>query len=307
VIRLEVEFDSALVTECVRGGGAVGAAAWQRFCQSRGVPLLGESPRAFLPEHVLTPDERRQVDGHLDYLAARRPASIAQAGAFFPDIDDDIEHRVTIAFVPLGQIMAGVRPGLQLFSLFPDADPLEAYLFLVHVYYHEVSDLFAPAAATPFIVARDTASDLRRWLRLLIRNEGIGNYMVLDDLLEFRRARPAYDYKYFSYAPLIGSASHLAASIALLHQVFEFATDANVTQFSENVNLLLKNKALPIINLVGIHLATAIASTHGVDALKNVYGLDAEAFFELYASTAAHAVHPLSDAIVREGDAPVAG
>jgi hypothetical protein len=103
-------------------------------------------------------------------------------------------------------------------------------MFLVHVYYHEVSDLFAPASATPFTVARTSASDLRRWLRLLIRNEGVGNYVVLDDLLEFRRG-PA----------------------RLRLQV-----------------------------------------------LRNVFGADAEAFFELYAASSSNDVHPLSDAIIRE-------
>jgi hypothetical protein len=170
----------------------------------------------------------------------------------------------------------------------------------MHVYYHEVSDLFAPASATPFTVVRTSASDLRRWLRLLIRNEGVGNYVVLDDLLQFRRARPDYDFKYFTYAPYIGSESHLTASIRLLNQVFAGVTDENVSHFSRNVNLLLKNKALPIINLVGIHMATAVARTHGVDALRNVFGADAEAFFELYAASSSNDVHPLSDAIIRE-------
>ena len=120
----------------------------------------------------------------------------------------------------------------------------------MHVYYREVSDLFAPGSETPFSVARTSASDLRRWLRLLIRNEGVGNFVVLDDLLEFRRARPDYDFKF--------------------------------------------------IHLVGIHMATAVARTHGVDALRNVFGVDAEVFFELYAASASNALHPLSDAIVRE-------
>jgi hypothetical protein len=306
VIRLDVTFDDDLVTGCSASGGAVTAPAWQRFCESRGVPLLGQSPDAFLADRVLTPDEQRTVGEHLAYLTDRLPTSIAHASPIFPDTPDDLHHRVTVAFVPLGRIMAGVRSGLQLFSLFPDADPFEAYLFLVHVYYHEVSDLFAAASATEFTVARESASDLRRWLRLLIRNEGIGNYVVLDDLLEFRQASPGYDFKYFTYAPHIGSEAHLAASIRLLNQVFEGVTDANVSHFSENVNLLLKNKALPIINLVGIHMATAVARTHGVDALRNVFGKDAEAFFALYASTAAHDVHPLSNAIIREDGASLA-
>jgi hypothetical protein len=81
-------------------------------------------------------------------LTDRQSTSIAHVCPIFPDTHDDIHHHVDVAFVPLGKITAGVRPGLQLFSLFPDADPLEAYLFLVHVHYHEVSDLFAPASAT---------------------------------------------------------------------------------------------------------------------------------------------------------------
>jgi hypothetical protein len=270
------------------------------------VPLLGASPEAFLDDRVLTAAEQHAIGEHLDYLTDRRLTSIAHASPVFPDTADDIQHDVRMAFVPLGKIMAGVRPGLQLFSLFPDADPLEAYLFLVHVYYHEVSDLFAPASATPFTVERRTASDLRRWLRLLIRNEGVGNYVVLEDLLEFRGARPDYDFKYFTYAPYIESAAHLTASIRLLDQVFAGVTDANVSHFSRNVNLLLKNKALPVINLLGIHMAIAIARAHGVDALRNVFGVDAEVFFAMYAASAANELHPLSDAIVRESDAPLA-
>src|SRR5207253_1536594 len=92
--------------------------------------------------------------------------------------------------------------------------------------------------------------------------------------------------------PLLGRESrclssewHLTVSIRLLDQVFTGVTDDNLSHFSENVNLLLKNKTLPIINLVGIHMATAVARTHGVDALRNVFGVDAEVFFEVYAAS----------------------
>ena len=54
MITLDVAFDDDLVTDCLTGAGALSAATWQRFCQSRGVPLLGESPDAFLSDRVLT-------------------------------------------------------------------------------------------------------------------------------------------------------------------------------------------------------------------------------------------------------------
>lgn len=126
MITLDVTFDDDLVTDCTTGAGALSAVTWQRFCQSRGVPLLGETPDAFINDRALTAEEQREVGNHLTYLTERRSTSLAHASPIFPDTDDDIQHDVTVAFVPLGKIMAGVRPGLQLFSLFPDADPLEA-------------------------------------------------------------------------------------------------------------------------------------------------------------------------------------
>jgi hypothetical protein len=297
VIQLGVSFDDSLVTRCASRDIR---SVWPDFCRRLRVPELGERVNAFLDDDPLSPSDEMALAHTSKYLHDRRESSIADIERFFPETGEHISHDLIVAFVPRGTRMIGARPGLQFFSLFPDAHPVETYLFLVHVYYHEISDLILSEPAKRFSLNQRCALDLRRWLRLLIRNEGIGNYAVLNDLLEFRRAHPTYTFKYFGYAPQIGSAPSLDAAIHILNEVFTGVTDENLSSFRENVTTILKNKRLPIINLVGIHMATAVVEAHGLGALRNVHGIDAESFFELYASSGEPRASTFDPAVVRD-------
>jgi hypothetical protein len=121
----------------------------------------------------------------------------------------------------------------------------------------------------------------------LIRNEGIGNHAVLEDLIQLRDAQPDYVWRYFTYAKKIGDPGLLEKAISILSQVFAAVNDEDVDQFRLGVNKILKNEALPIINLVGVHMAESIAKFYDIATLKNVYQQESGEFFALYGRTRA--------------------
>jgi hypothetical protein len=61
--------------------------------------------------------------------------------------------------------------------------------------------------------------------------------------------------------------------------------DATVRHVSRRVSAVLKNPRLPVINLIGIHMAEVIAARDGERALLDVDGLEPEEFFLRYADT----------------------
>lgn len=58
-----------------------------------------------------------------------------------------------------------------------------------------------------------------------------------------------------------------------------------VARVRSRVNVALKNPKLPVINLIGIHMAEAIARTYGERTLLDVDQREPEEFLELYART----------------------
>jgi len=287
MIRLDVTLDATLVRRLHDGGRAGLAAAWTDFCDRHSLTDLRRFDDMFGDGPEPTAATLSALRDRVAYLDEHLKRSIEHVARFLPEVDDDIAHHVTVALLPGGQYTFGPQPGLQLFSLDPAAAPAEIYLFLVHVYYHELSDLNDTPRGRRCSVEQPSAGDFKEWIRLLVRNEGIGNYAVLDDLRRFRDRRSDYVFRYFTYARKLGDPALLGSAVSLLANALTGVDDGNVAQFRDGINRIFKNEALPIINLVGTHMAESIARHHGAAALRNVYRREAGEFFALYGETAA--------------------
>src|SRR5262245_37915843 len=186
MIRLSVAIDDQLVDAVALGWPAVlecwpGVRERYRLAELPDTDaslVLGADPRP-------GPDDLVSYRRTADELRRRLPDSVAHIERFLPTRSPDLTHALTVVVVPGGAVSFGPAPGVQLFSLYGDTDVTETYLFLVHVYYHELSDLFDGPEARRYAREQRTAEDFRRWVRLLIRNEGIGNHAVMPEVRRF--------------------------------------------------------------------------------------------------------------------------
>jgi hypothetical protein len=287
MIHLNVTFDSTLVRQLRDAGWGGMDAAWSDFCRRYLLTDVGGVRELFQRDRKVSPSEMRLLDDTLAFVSLNLQKSIEHINRWLPEVDDDISHEVTVAFLPYGNYTFSPKPSLQLFSLDPSASPIEAYLFLVHVYYHELSHLNETAKGRRCSIEQLSAEDFREWVRLLIRNEGIGNYAVLDDLIQFRDTHSDYSFRYFSYAKKIRDPVLLQGAVRILTRVFTEVDDNNVAHFRDGINKIFKNEGLPIINLIGIHMAESIVRNKDAATLKNVYQKEAGDFFALYGQTGA--------------------
>jgi len=260
-------------------------AAWADFCGQHSLTDLSGFGNFFPSDEQPALHDLSLLDRTVSFLTSHLRTSIEHVGRWLPEVEEDISQPVTVVFLPYGKYTFGPKPGMQMFSLYPDALPEEAYLFLVHVYYHELSSINDTPNGRRCSNEQLTAEDFREWVRLLIRNEGIGNYAVLGDLIQLRDTHSEYSMRYFTYARKIGDPALLKAAVSILGQAFAGVDNDNVAQFSGGINKIFRNEALPIINLVGIHMAESVAHRYGATTLKNVYQQEARDFFALYGHT----------------------
>jgi hypothetical protein len=286
MIQLNVKLDSLLPHLRDRGWGGM-ETAWTDLCQTHMLPESVGMGDWFQCDHEPGPDELLLLEDTESFLQSNLEQSIEHIGRWLPEVNEDIRHSLTVVLLPNGKYSYGPKAGLQLFSLETCAAPIEAYLFLVHVYYHELSFLNETPRGRRCAQEQLSAEDFREWIRLLIRNEGIGNYAILEELAEIRDAHSDYVFRYFTYARKIGQPSLLQKAVSILADSFAGVNDDNVAGFRNATNRVFKSEALPIINLVGIHMADSIANCYGVNALKNVYHKDAAEFFAWYCETGA--------------------
>ena len=285
MIHLNVTIDSTLVQHFRDDGWSGMEAAWTDLCRQYLVTDLSGFGDFFQCDQQPTLNELSLLDDTVCFLDSNLRQSIEHIIRWVPEVDEDIFQTMTVVFLPYGKYTFSPKLGLQLFSLDPYASPIETYLFLVHVYYHELSYLNETPNGRRCSSEQLSAEDFKEWIRLLIRNEGIGNYAILEELIQFRDTRPDYVMRYFTYARKIGDPALLQSAVSILTNAFTAVDDVNVAQFRGGINRIFKNEALPIINLVGIHMAESIANHYDVATLKNVYQREAGDFFALYGQT----------------------
>jgi hypothetical protein len=295
MIHFNVTLDSTLLRHLRDGGWSGMKAVWLDLCRRHSVEEVDRFEDLFQFGQPPTADELSLLDDTVSFLVSNVRRSIEHVTRWMPNFPEDISQLLTVVFLPYGKHTFSPQHGLQFFSLDPYASPIESYLFLVHIYYHELSSLNDTPNGRQCSSEQLSAEDFKTRIRLLIRNEGIGNYAVLEDLIRLRDAGSDYVMRYFTYAAKIGDPVLLQGAITILADAFAAVDDENVTQFKCGMNRIFKNESLPIINLVGIHMAESIANYYDVATLKNVYQREAREFFALYGQTDAQFAKALRD------------
>ncbi|MFJ7747504.1 DUF5700 domain-containing putative Zn-dependent protease [Peribacillus sp. NPDC097295] len=284
MLKLDVSLDASLINFVENHKKQPTELEWFEYCKANEIPYLANQS-LFDEEKKLGSYEIESLSRTVKYLEVHLEDSVKHIAQFFPDTPKDIDHHLKIGLLPYGKKNFGPKSSLQLFSLFPEATPVETYLFLIHIYYHEISFINYTDFCKECSVSPDTPEKLKHFIINLIQNEGIGNFAVLESLIEYREQNSSYDFKYFSYASMIRDEVSIVQSMSLLRQILDTVNESNYANYQGKINLILKNKRLPIINLVGTHMAESIVATHGLDALRNVYKRSPKEFFNLYFDT----------------------
>jgi hypothetical protein len=219
----------------------------------------------------------------LRYIETELSASIDTIKPYLPRVTGHRAVPVVVHPVPGLTTCYGAPEGGQLFGLYEGADPREMLLFLSHTYYHELSTALDTESSRQAAADPGTPGRFRHWLLLLIRNEGIANYAVLEQLRALRQEGVAF--KYFKYAGLIDNPSATARAMFACQELLRMLDQRTVRQVAARVSAVLKNPRLPVINLIGIHMAEAIARRFGERALLDVDRREPQEFFRLYAES----------------------
>lgn len=282
MIKLKVVFDFRFVDLFCRGNWSGLSLEWESLLR-----LVGATPIPL--SEVINPGPARRHAAIIRkmqltriFIQKHQLASIKKIQTVFPDVPTEMKHAVHILFMPCGTLSCALQDGIQLFALDPLADPLEANLFLTHVYYHEISSLNYSDAASHYSKSQDTAEELKSWIRLLIRNEGIANFAILKDVSSTLMAKRYYRFRYFYYARQLKNHKALRLCVDFLRLMFNRVADRDVAYMKVKINSLLKSKDLSVINILGTHMACCIVRQHGLSALRNVYRKEPEDFFMLY-------------------------
>jgi hypothetical protein len=236
------------------------------------IELMTSSPTFWAKEAVLRE--------HLEHRAGQSAAALTP---YLPANASRLARDLTVHLVPGFLKCYGSAEDSQIFGLRAEADPEEALLFLIHVYYHEVSSLFYTETSRRAAAGPSTAELFKHWLLLLIQNEGLANYVVLEPLIKLRDAgHPLY---YFTYAGSVRDEGQTAKAMTLCRKILSSIDEDNFHALSGRIADLLKNSRLPVINLVGIHLAEAVAATFGEREMFSVAEREPQEFFRLYSET----------------------
>jgi len=242
---------------------------------------IHRDPAQFFPiDRVSTPDFWQGQERLLAHLRDNLARSVTLIERYFPPVADRREIDVTVVAVPGLTICYGAGGATQVFGLFDGAEPAEALLFLAHTHYHELSERLRYPAPPDGREEDAAAGSLRRLIMQLIRNEGVANYAVLPSLRRLREA--GVTLRYFDYAPLVDNVAATTRAMIACRELVGQITSETVGRLLPKVDASFKNPRLPIINLVGIHMAEAIAVHHGEPALLDVDGRSPEEFFLLY-------------------------
>ncbi|KGX89693.1 hypothetical protein [Pontibacillus marinus] len=283
MLKLKVTIDSTWVDLLVNQGKEHYVEKWNEYVEAKGLHKSFYQALS-VPDGDIENDTE-QFNKIKSYIVDQKLHSIRNIEKFFPEIEDPIEHDLNVVLLPYGKINFGIEEGTQIFSLSPEAHEVETNLFLTHVFYHEISSInntdWANEAERDF----ENLSNYKYLIQLLIRNEGIGNYAILKDLMNFNDEHPTYNFNYFTYANKINDDFYIKKSFELLYKLFSFVDEENFNQLLPTLNHSLKDKGMPLINVIGIYMARRIAEYYGEDVLKNIYKVESTKFFELFIST----------------------
>lgn len=284
MLNLEVDLDTTVVDSLLNGQNATELTSeWGRYAEYLD---LGSRAEAVLAENDVNPQNLSAIDGTVRYLQDNLHDAVAHITEYFPSTSEHIDHTLRVVLLPFGNFNYGPRPGVQVFSVLPKANPFEAYLFLIHIFYHEVCFLFETTGGRE---AQANPKDLENYkycLRLLVRNEGIANYAVLEALKELlSNIDDDYEFCYFIYARSLQSPAFVEGCFRVLYDTFDDLNDQNFLSNIRKVDSIVTSKELSLINILGTYATTKIAEVHGLRAATDVFRKDPDVFFGLFMRT----------------------
>ena len=285
LIRLSVNLDT-LFFDTLKEKNKLGSInLWENYCENNGIDNFTNQCLYSNPGQFIESEKIENLGKIVKLLKDNLNNSVTHIQSYFPLTDNEINHELKVTLLPYGKINFGPKTSLQLFSIFPDADPYETYLFLIHIFYHEITFLNYTEYCKECFDNTDNPEKLKHSILTLIQNEGIGNFAVYKDLMRFKRENPNYAFKYFTYANDLENVKKISQCLSLLRQIFNDLDDSNFELYKSKINTILKNKKLPIINLTGTYMANKIYEKFGLEKLKNVHKRDVLDFFDDYFKT----------------------
>ncbi|MFD2370650.1 DUF5700 domain-containing putative Zn-dependent protease [Brevibacillus sp. GCM10020057] len=285
MIHLSVEIDSSLVEwlKLTNNPQVDFPNRFLSFQQENNLQL----PNASLVDFPISIDmnDIKSMMMQIDKLKTHLTESVVKASSFFPDTSEEYYHHLKVILLPFGKINYGPTEGVQIFSLFPHTDWRETILFLTHVYYHEITHLNYTKRCKEVSANHKSKDSYLYYLQVLIQNEGIANYIVLEELEKMiPLLGNKYIFRYFTYARNIRSEELITKCMDVFNQLFMMEQET-FNKYYKKIARLIKSEELPAINLIGIYLATVIAENYGIDVLRNVHQKPATEFFSLYMET----------------------
>jgi aspartate/methionine/tyrosine aminotransferase len=202
---------------------------------------------------------------------------------FLPPVPDERPVPVTVHPVPGFTSCYGSSGGHQVFGLFDGADAREMLLFCSHTYMHEAAGHINTRRSAQAEADPRTADALIHLILMLIRNEGVANFAVLEGVRAL--LADGVSLPYFDYAHMIDDDRATRHAMAACRQLLARVRTLPAAQTGPRVTEAFKNPKLPVINLVGIRTAEAIAGRYGVGTLVDIADADPQEFFECYART----------------------
>lgn len=219
----------------------------------------------------------------MDYLTERLTESSSLLSPYLPKVTEPTA--ISIAVHPVPGLTTSYRTpdGGHLLGLYAGADRREMLLYLSHAYYRELTTALQTPASVQAETDPSSPERFRTALMLQIRNEGLAHYVVLRQLRALRDE--GVDFHYFPYARLIDDTDTVTRALATCGRLLTRLDSSNLRATGAEAARLLKDPQLPLVGVIGVHVAEAVAASHGERALFALENREPDDFFSLYADS----------------------
>jgi aspartate/methionine/tyrosine aminotransferase len=305
MLRLDVAIDAQIFTETAAEAKHSANAdeladALSRLAAShaefgpRGRDIAAD-PSAFFPlERMREPLFWTEQERLRDYLESHLDQSVRDVLPFLPPVGDERPVPVTVYPVPGLNTCYGSGHGGQVFGLMDGADPREMTLFCSHTYLHEVAGHINTTRSERAEADLTVPGALVHMLLSMIRNEGLANVAVLDQLEPL--IAEGIRLPYFDYAHMLGDEKAIGFAMIACRKLLGQIGASTAGSLIAKVTAAFKNPKLPIINLVGTHLAKVIRDQLGHQVLIDMADREPQEFFAYYKACTDPLVIELFDA-----------
>lgn len=230
-----------------------------------------------------SPDVWADHQAKMDYLTDRLTDSSDLLSPYLPKVTEPVSISIAVHPVPGLTTCYRTPGGGQLLGLYAGADRREMLLYLSHAYYRELTTALQTPASVQAETDPSSTERFRTALMLQIRNEGLAHYVVLRQLRALREE--GVEFHYFPYARLIDDTETVTRALATCGRLLTRLDSSNLRATGAEAARLLKDPQLPLVGVIGVHLAEAVAASHGERALFDLEHREPHHFFSLYADS----------------------